>query len=477
VLASSVYNATREPATVASCFLTLVNSGASSYPLLAGAFRVAQGSGSRATYANSAAVTIAAANTKSITSSTNATPIVLAVTAHGMSVGDTITVKNHLVNTNANGTWVIGAVGFDSNHVPLLVPGTLANSTGNGVGGATGTVTDPVQTLIAIGADVAGSTGTAGPGAINAINTPLAGVSIVTNTIAYGADPESNANLVQRCRDKLAALSPNGPGGAYDFAARNVNGPDVAVKVVSGALATPAAPVTKTHVQSDPTTGTVLVYVASASGPYLTPPNYTNQAMKSIASSTNANPISIHIVGHGYVTGDQVFINGHLVNTNANGSWPIVRTDADNFTLTGSSGNGVGGATGTSYRYSDLDLIDKSIQSNAVPDGVFAVTQSATSLAVNVVGTVKVPASYGAGITGAISTALINYLATFPMGGLGGVLPFDNIVGVLFATLPPNTGSSVVNSTVTVNGATSDLSMASSDDAFLNSLTITVVTF
>jgi hypothetical protein len=69
----------------------------------------------------------------SITSSTNASPVVLTVGAgHGVLTGDTITVAGHTTNTNANGTWVAGTV-----------TGTtiaLTGSTGNGVGGATGTV-------------------------------------------------------------------------------------------------------------------------------------------------------------------------------------------------------------------------------------------------------------------------------------------------------------------------------------------------
>ena len=71
------------------------------------------------------------------------------------------------------------------------------------------------------------------------------------------------------------------------------------------------------------------------------------QATKNIVSSTNASPININISTHGYVTGDTVVITGHTTNTNANGTWTITRVDANNFTLNGSTGNGVGGASGT----------------------------------------------------------------------------------------------------------------------------------
>jgi hypothetical protein len=71
------------------------------------------------------------------------------------------------------------------------------------------------------------------------------------------------------------------------------------------------------------------------------------QATKSITSSTNATPISVTSTAHGYATGDTVVITGHTTNTNANGTWEITNTGANTFTLDGSVGNGVGGATGT----------------------------------------------------------------------------------------------------------------------------------
>lgn len=71
----------------------------------------------------------------------------------------------------------------------------------------------------------------------------------------------------------------------------------------------------------------------------------------SIASSTNATPIAITTsAAHGYSTGDTVFICDHTTNTNANGTWEITVTSSTAFTLTGSTGNGVGGAAGTSRK-------------------------------------------------------------------------------------------------------------------------------
>jgi len=68
----------------------------------------------------------------------------------------------------------------------------------------------------------------------------------------------------------------------------------------------------------------------------------------SISSSTNVSPIVVTTsVNHNYMTGDVVSIQNHTVNTNANGRWTIFVTNATQFQLVGSTGNGVGGATGT----------------------------------------------------------------------------------------------------------------------------------
>lgn len=73
---------------------------------------------------------------------------------------------------------------------------------------------------------------------------------------------------------------------------------------------------------------------------------------KAITSSTNASPTVLTVTSHGFSTGDQVLVFGHLTNTNANGLYKVVKLTADTFSLqnidTGAdvAGNGVGGATG-----------------------------------------------------------------------------------------------------------------------------------
>lgn len=75
-----------------------------------------------------------------IASSTNATPIVITTaTAHGLTAGDYVTVASHTTNTNANGVWKVGTTPSATEFQILQMDGS--NTTGNGVGGATGTVT------------------------------------------------------------------------------------------------------------------------------------------------------------------------------------------------------------------------------------------------------------------------------------------------------------------------------------------------
>lgn len=90
-----------------------------------------------------------------ISSSTNATPIVVTTsTAHGYSNGDIVVIGGHTTNTAANGTWKISAASGSVFSLTTLLDGN--NSTGNGVGGATGWAID--ITSGATLADVSGNT-------------------------------------------------------------------------------------------------------------------------------------------------------------------------------------------------------------------------------------------------------------------------------------------------------------------------------
>lgn len=82
---------------------------------------------------------------------------------------------------------------------------------------------------------------------------------------------------------------------------------------------------------------------------------YTTHA---IMSSTNAAPIAVTFTGsHGFNEGDTIEVEGHATNTAANGQWQVHITGAATLQLVGSTGNGVGGATGYAVDYSLNPLI------------------------------------------------------------------------------------------------------------------------
>jgi hypothetical protein len=88
-----------------------------------------------------------------IASSTNATPIVITTsTAHGLVAGDYVTVINHSTNTNANGVWKVGTVSSSTQFQILEIDGT--NTTGNGVGGASGTSQEATNCMVKLASAV-----------------------------------------------------------------------------------------------------------------------------------------------------------------------------------------------------------------------------------------------------------------------------------------------------------------------------------
>lgn len=99
-----------------------------------------------------------------------------------------------------------------------------------------------------------------------------------------------------------------------------------------------------------------------------------------ISSSTNASPIVITFGGsHNSNEGDTWQVEGHRVNTAANGTWQVHVVSASQLALLNSTGNGVGGATGHGVDYAvnpllqvpdDADLANGASISTPV-EGVF----------------------------------------------------------------------------------------------------------
>lgn len=100
---------------------------------------------------------------------------------------------------------------------------------------------------------------------------------------------------------------------------------------------------------------------------------YTPFLPVNIVSSTNTSPIVITTASDLFVTGQQVSVDNHLVNTAANGTWVITRTGAGTYSLTGSTGNGIGGATGTITRIQTPSIADRTIEAIKFPGTTLAI--------------------------------------------------------------------------------------------------------
>lgn len=62
-------------------------------------------------------------------------------------------------------------------------------------------------------------------------------------------------------------------------------------------------------------------------------------SVKQVSNTTNDTPITVVILSHGFLEGDQVTISGVVGNSAANGTWLIENVTQDTFELVGSSGN------------------------------------------------------------------------------------------------------------------------------------------
>lgn len=145
--------------------------------------------------------------------------------------------------------------------------------------------------------------------------------------------------------------------------------------------------------------------------------SYTGSASeKAIQSSTNASPIVVTSASHGLVTGDTVEIAGHTTNTFANGMWEVTYLTDNTYSLDGSTGNGVGGATGTGRRMTTCRVMldtacTQKIAGCSLQEGAW--TQSANVTAT--VLTTDYMGKYGSAsiaIADAFGTGLAAYFAT-----------------------------------------------------------------
>lgn len=127
-------------------------------------------------------------------------------------------------------------------------------------------------------AESSGTKSNAGVGDVNALVTPIAKIAIANTTAASAFDEESDEALEARCLAKLGSLSPNGPSDAYHYVATT---PEL----------TGNSETSRTRVVGDSTTGSVTVFIASASG------GVTVEARDAVedAIETWATPLTINV--------------------------------------------------------------------------------------------------------------------------------------------------------------------------------------
>lgn len=108
---------------------------------------------------------------------------------------------------------------------------------------------------ISVRASEAGIASSAAAGDVDALVTPLIGVTTIANALSFsGADAESDEQLRSRCLEMLGSLSPMGPWDAYSYAARTTTRADGS-----------NVGVTRVRIQKS-VYGNVSVYVAKAAG-------------------------------------------------------------------------------------------------------------------------------------------------------------------------------------------------------------------
>jgi hypothetical protein len=313
-----------------------------------------------------------------------------------------------------------------------------------------------IPQVAAFQADLAGPNGTSGVGQITQPVTSNSGV-VVNNFGAFVGTPfESNTNYAARCRAKLAALSPSGPGDAYRYFATTAN-TILAAQTPPVAL---SAPITQAIVSQSLATGITTTYVANVTGAV------SGCVQLPVTGATNASPIVISTSSaHGLSTGQYAKISGVQGNTAANNTptnatWTITYVDATHFSLNNSTGNAtyVGGGY---IEGGDLGLVDSVIQANVVPDATTAIVASAANWNVNIIATVQVAAAYANTYAANVQVALATYFATIPIGGgTVGVIEYNNVIGVLYAAgiVSASSPQVVAITTLTLNGTSGNIS-------------------
>lgn len=123
-----------------------------------------------------------------------------------------------------------------------------------------------------------GAASSATPATVTTLETALPGVSVTNAAAIVGSDAESDADLRERCRNRLAVISGKGPRGAYAYAVRS------AVRTDGSAV-----DINRLRVSPGSSTGVVTVWVASPTGA----PTPTDLPFIAAAIETYARPDTV----------------------------------------------------------------------------------------------------------------------------------------------------------------------------------------
>lgn len=131
-----------------------------------------------------------------------------------------------------------------------------------------------------------GTASSAAAGDVDTMVTALTGVTVTNAAALIGTDEEDDATLRLRCKEKLGSLSPNGPADAYAYFARLATTDDGT-----------NAGVTRVRVIPDGT-GTVDVYVATATGAVTGTVGDTTTALGAVDDAIQRNVVPLCVTAN-----------------------------------------------------------------------------------------------------------------------------------------------------------------------------------
>ena len=430
LLGVNVYSVNRLAATFATGPLAIVNTKAGSLgPYSAGTYHVAN-TVSGATYANAASLTIPSSiiaggggAVTGVTPGISTTQIQTGA-PHGLAINSVVYLS---IPTSAGVTGLLGVFATVTGATSTTFQIALGSS---GTYTSGGTVY--AATVATMTADAVGISSNANPGTVTTAITANAGVFVSNIPGWSGSNWESNTRYASRCVLSLAAASPNGAGAAYVYFADTAsqilsaqttpyvltNGP-----VIAGEFASPQLGIVYTVVASSTPASTTLGY-----------PVTPGVVQLPISGVSNANPCVLTTSGPTTLAPGQtmtVTISGVLGTAGVNGSFLGTYVAANQVSIpvnTTSAGTYTGGGT---IEGGDLGQVDLLLQNNVVPDGITALTVSAVALPINIVATVLVPQANRATYLLTYGPQLAAQLASYPVGGGGLPVAYNDIVGAL----------------------------------------------